>query len=368
MKFAHQDGCIACATTAYDAFPALSWTSFCSAHAQSDTIRTEFNLAHAIRVGDQAQNFKVRQSVDSLNQIGIVLDKPYLALTEEDVLSSLKLPPTSFGDLRSVTLPNENNVPTQFFLFDDGSFRRVRLFSKHELTHHQHLIEASGMLRREQPFERYQILCRDEVAKRRADGESNPKGSSTSKDSLPKVLTLEEAKIKAQQIIAQREENEKKLAEKGDLSVLDKQVDNDLQEVFASIETLQPMVEYSGAAPTKAKAKAKAKVARSKPNKQATAPRQHQSSAAGGRSRSPVPSLKKSERSAPESEPVLAHDAHSQDAQDLSELAKSVKLLVGGDVKSIQNLDPYRVMNGEHLGRSLTGATWVLIKPKSKKV
>ncbi len=95
---------------------------------------------------------------------------------------------------------------------------------------------------------------------------------------------MEEAKIKAQQIIAQREENEKKLAEKGDLSALDKQVD-DLQEAFASIETLQPMVEYSGAAPTKAKAKAKAKVARSKPNKQAAAPRQHQSSAAGGRSK-----------------------------------------------------------------------------------
>lgn len=349
IRFAEKDGCTICVGVAYDAFPKMVWIEFCAAYSESQQVKKAFDLARKIFMKEVSQPFKVRGSVEALNLVGIELERRYTALTSEEVLSLFQLPPEAFEDsLRSVTLNNEDGDACQFFLFEtDGVGRTARLFSRHTLQHSDHLVEAEKVLRKEQPLERFQMMVKDEVASRShltAKAKSDKKGSSSN---VARPMTISEAKAKAAAIIKTREEAETNDNAKPSAAV-EAEPQLDLEEVERVTTSLNGLgVAAKAPAPKKRtgnpKAGSRAKRARgASPEKEN--PAQTSILALGGNTASSAAG------------PAAAASMSTSSAEGLAAVIKSK---IGGDVKSLKNLDVVRVLQGEALGRSLVGATWL---------
>lgn len=121
-------------------------------------MRASHNVAVEVaRGGDQP--FKVRGSVSASNGVTVQVQKQYVALTSDQVLSTLRLPAESFEDLRCLTLMNSDGKPTLFYLFEmEEGFHVATFSSLHHLRHEELLLEPKNQLRKEQPGERYQVL------------------------------------------------------------------------------------------------------------------------------------------------------------------------------------------------------------------
>ncbi len=352
VKFAYPDGCVTCVNLAYDTYPFLNWTQFCAAFAQSREVRDGFDLAGQIKSGVLAQPFKVRGSVQSTNSLCVELSKPYLALTDDDIIQNFKVAADTLDpDLRFITCANEDGETSKFYLFEDSDFRRVTFKAKRMLDHNEHLLDASNMLRKEQPHERFQVLAKEEVAARlgKRPGANKP---------CSRILSIADAKQKAEQIIQSRESAEKTGFIPSDSA------QPVTEDVFEGIDAIKPSASFAASgglhdpkSKARAKAKAKGTAKKDNPSKAATptARRTRGRGAPDGRSRSPPASV------APPS------DAPSSGGPDVSsghgapdELAKAIKARIGGDTKSVQNLNVVRVLQGEQLGRTLNGATRIL--------
>ena len=213
VPFSRADACLRCYEISYNAFPRMDWPAFCQAYSESPAIRTSFTAASKIYdKGEKEQGFRVRGSVANANALEVSVSKQFMALTHEQVLQALKVPPESFEELRFVTLTNENGDPTVFYLFDmeagisTGNYRVVTFASHHQLVHEELLVEPQRNLRKEQPVERYHVCAKAEVESRQM---SNSKGILRGKAAaaLP-LMTLAEARSKAAAIIEAREAHE----------------------------------------------------------------------------------------------------------------------------------------------------------------
>ena len=343
MKFAYPDGCVTCVNLAYDTYPFLNWTQFCAAFAQSREVRDGFDLAGQIKNGLAPQPFKVRGSVQSTNSLCVELSKPYVALTDDDIIQNFKVAADTLDpDLRFITCANEDGETTKFYLFEDSDFRRVTFKARRMLDHYEHLLDATNMLRKEQPHERFQVLAKEEVAARlgKRPGSNKP---------CSRILSIADARQKAAQIIHSRESAKKQgfVPSEAPTDAVD-----GLQ--FEGIESIKPSASFAPDAIQNSKAKAKAKAkARGGVKKEPGAGKGRRGRGKGGgdpRSRSPPPvSVAPAQSDGASSAP--GHDTVPDD------LAKAIKAKIGGDTKSVQNLNVERVLQGEQLGRTLNGAT-----------
>lgn len=350
LKFAFADGCVQCAGIAYDMYPKWSWPDFCKAFAESKVVRESYALAQKILDGSASQPFKSRSAVDMSACLGVRLERPYLALTEQEVLSLFKLPPEGFdSDLKQVTLSSEGGEPTVYYLFEHG-FRTAYFYSLNQLQLQELLLEPHKQLRKEQPFERYQMLAKQQVDARKPQPPPGIKGGKSS----GKILTLDEAHARAAAIIQAREQKE----QQQDSSMKPSEV-QDFEDAlhrefeFAAIETLEPSLTSAGNLKPAPKA-----------NKRKTNPKAASKKAArfgGGTGQFNRPEPEKSPRSASPGTSVRGgggRDSAGAGAQVLEDdLATEIRNKIG-DVRSVANLDVDRVLRGEALGRSLNGAPW----------
>ena len=317
----------------------MDWPAFCQAYAESSTVRSSFVTASKIYDnGEKEQSFRVRGSVANTNALEVSLSKQYMALTHDQVLQTLKVPAETFEDLRFVTLTNENGEPTVFYLFEmefgqnAGNFRIATFASHHQLVHEELLVEPQRNLRKEQPVERYQVCAKAEVESRQL---SNVKGVVRSKAAAgAPLMTLAEARTKAAAIIEAREAHE---AAQSTGEVPPGTVPMQVEPVYAEIERVEASV-LPGAKPAK------------------NARRKGQGAGAGGQRKR----LKKSPERSPRSTltgPTPTSAAEDEGPGDGDDLAATIKSKVGGDVKSIKNLDVGKILAGEQLGRSIAGAS-----------
>ena len=68
----------------------MTWAQFCLALSESAQVRNSWTQAQEIK-GGAPQPFKVRASVDSQNQLGLEVEKKYLALTEAEFVEKFKI-------------------------------------------------------------------------------------------------------------------------------------------------------------------------------------------------------------------------------------------------------------------------------------
>lgn len=336
VRFSMPDGCMACVGLAYDMYPLLTWTEFCSMFAESKTCQKTFEQGRQIQAGEIDQPFKVRGSVKSENMIGVRLEQQYVALTSDEVLSTFQLPAEAFEDLRSIVLANEDGEPTTFYLFKPEKVMRLaKFFSERELVNTDLLLEPDNMLRKEQPLERYQVLCKEEVSSRnmgKANSKDPKKGSTTA---AAKFMTVEEAKARALTIIAAREAAEQNPDSKPS------EKDGEEAPLFVPIDKVESSASIAG---TQKQPKA--------------APKKRSNPKAGG-----APKKKtKTGQNEPLEEPSGAASVVGDEnvgggdpASSAEALAAVIKAKIGGDVKSVKNLDVSRMLRGEQLGRSIAG-------------
>ena len=343
VKFAYPDGCKRCAETAYDAYPLLTWAQFCAAFAESKAVKDSFDQAVLIKAGKVPQPFKVRGAVQSANALGVELSKPYIALTEDEVLAMFRVPAAALDpDLRFTTLANENGEPCKFYLFEDGGYRKVTFYSRRLLEHFEHLQEPQAMLRQEQPLERYKVLAKDEVVGRNGirPGQTKP---------CLKILSIQDARARAEQIITSRHAQE--ASGEAHLAGEEPAPDHDQ---FEGVQTISAATDTSGQqrAPD-SKAKARPKRQPKAGAKPAATNRRGRGTEA--RSRSPMPESVAPSATPGRSSVSTAGGSGSPALED--ELVKSIKGKLGGDMKSVSNLNVARVLQGEQIGRTVAGAS-----------
>lgn len=351
LKFAYADGCVQCAGVAYDMYPKWGWSDFCKAFAESKVVRDSFFLALKILDGSMPQPFKIRSAVDSSASLGVRLEQPYIALTQEEVLSLFKLPPEAFDtDLKQVTLSSESGEPTLYYLFEHG-FRTAFFYSLNRLQLQELLLEPQKQLRKEQPFERYQVLAKQQVEARKP---LPPPGIKVDKKN-PKILSIDEAHARAAAIIAARQEKEtRQTVAGGDVkpSEFEEELERELahQFDFAQIETVESQMTPAGEFKKEKGAKAsKRKTAPGAKASTAKKPARIQPGTAERQSKQ-LPDPAKSPRSL---SPSVRGGGEDPVAED--QLALDIRSKIGGDVRSVSNLDVERVLRGEALGRSLNG-------------
>ncbi len=324
-------------------YPKWGWSDFCKAFAESKVVRDSFSLASKILDGSMQQPFKIRSSVDNSSSLGVRLEQPYIALTQEEVLSLFKLPPEAFDtDLKQVTLSSESGEPTLYYLFEHG-FRTAFFYSLNRLQLQELLLEPHKQLRKEQPFERYQVLAKQQVETRKP---LPPPGMKVDKKNT-KILSIDEAHARAAAIIAARREKEE-LQTQGGSVVKPSDVDDFEQELnaqfdFAQIETVEASMTAGG----------DLKAPKSKPAKRKTTPvAKAGASKRHARGANP-PTTEKHHPEPAKSPPPSVRGAGEDPVED--ELASEIRSKIGGDVRSVANLDVERVLRGEALGRSLNG-------------
>ena len=194
----------------------MTWATFTLVWSESETVRHSFDVAVKLSA-DHKQPFSLLSSVEAHSLIGVRLERKYLALTEQEVLAKFMLPPDGFGtELKSVSLLSENGEPTVYFLFESGEERMAVLTSERQLLHMDHVLDGKkNQLRKEQPLERFQVCCQQEVNNRRpqatvaaiekAAAKAKASGAKVPQTSPWSLMTLQEAAAKAANIIAARE-------------------------------------------------------------------------------------------------------------------------------------------------------------------
>lgn len=318
-------------------------------------VRDSFSLAWKILDGSTAQPFKIRSAVDSSASLGVRLEQPYIALTQEEVLSLFKLPPEAFDtDLKQVTLSSESGEPTLYYLFEHG-FRTAFFYSLNKLQLQELLLEPQKQLRKEQPFERYQVLAKQQVEGRKP---MPPPGIKMDKKN-PKILSIDEAHARAAAIIAARQDKENRQT-MGGSGVKPSDIEDDFEKElaaqfdFAAIETVESSMTAAGE--FKKEKGPKGSKRKTTPGAKASAKRLPRagappsSTAEGHRGAKQLPEPAKSPRSL---SPSVRGGGEESVAED--ELASTIRSKIGGDVRSVSNLDVERVLKGEALGRSLNG-------------
>lgn len=68
----------------------MSWQAFCIAFSESPQVRGSFDTAGKIKDGALKQPFKTRASVDSETLVGILLEKKYIILTDDEFVQKFK--------------------------------------------------------------------------------------------------------------------------------------------------------------------------------------------------------------------------------------------------------------------------------------
>ena len=321
-------------------YPRLSWIEFISAYGESKTIRSSWEIGSQILAGEIEQPFNVRGSINETSEVGVMLEKRFVALTSDECMSRFKLPPESLEGAKSVSIINEENELVTFWLFaDDSAYRVATFFSKHNVVHKNHLLEKQKMLRQEQPAERYACLCKDDVASRKGFN----------------VMTLSAAQAKAEMLIEARMKQEE-LQQTGGLKPSEvEHVESELAGMMAPIERLKLTATTASAEKGKGAPKKK-----SAPKGQAQTPpkrarRTPGGGAAGGGARkrapSPTPSLV-----APSSARDSLGGGRPDGVED-DELAVAIQAKLKCDPKSVSSMNVQRALRGEQLGRSVVGVS-----------
>lgn len=332
LKFAEANGCIDCVSQAYQMYPHLSWIEFVSAFGESKTIRSSWDIGSKILAGEMEQPFNVRGSIDEMSEIGVMLEKKFIALTSDECMALFKLPPESLEGAKSVSVINEENELVTFWLFaDDSAYRVATFFSKHKVLHRNHLLEKQKMLRQEQPAERYACLCKDDVASRKGFN----------------VMTLSAAQAKAESLIEARMKQEELQEQTGAKPSEVEHVESDLAGMMAPIARLQLTSQATGTEKTK---QPKKKAVPKTPTKK----RKGGPGGVGGggrkpRAASPTPSL------APAS--MKDGAGGSQLGVEDDELAVAIQSKLKCDPKSVMSMNVQRALQGEQLGRSVVGVS-----------
>lgn len=353
LGFAAPDGCQECYQCAYDAFPFWTWTTFCCAYADSPPTQKAFADAWAIQRDGAPQNFKTRGAVSSNDMVGATVEKSYAAITENEFMEIFRLPTEKFDDfLVSAVLNDEWGKQQKFLLFElplpgatcPINFRIAKFFSSHDLTHSHLLLEPDKMIRREQPAERFQVLCDAEGKQRRESGGIGPQPAAGGKKPK-KLLSWQEIQSKVESVIANREQNESE-AHTEARALGDNAVEENDPGALVAIDTLEDTLRAPGVVEPKRKAKAKAAAGKS----------------AAGPTRARQPKAK-SAPSMPVPPPVAA-DTESQGASPSEgaedELATAICNKIGGDGRAVRNLDVQKILLGEQIGRTLQGARRIL--------
>eukprot|EP00438_Fugacium_kawagutii_P021039 Skav236146 [mRNA] locus=scaffold2146:61172:64783:+ [translate_table: standard] len=266
------------------------------------------------------------------------------------------MPAETFEDsLWSCQLLDEMGKVQKFFFFDMPltgnaypNVRVARFFSQHNLTHARLLLEPDHMVRREQPAERFKVLCDAEVKKRK-ETESGKKQKATT------VLSLDAMKAKVDAVIATRE--------KGEQEAHEAEKALDVSEALASmpgalcpIHTIESTHVQS---PERAKRKATKKVA-AKPKGEA--PRSSRPRTTKAKVGKTAPAGLPEASEAASKIPGSRHGSdgafapHVSESDQHDELANAICQKIGGDGTAVKNLDPARILRGEQLGRTLQGA------------
>lgn len=312
-------------------YPKWGWSDFCKAFAESKVVRDSFFLALKILDGSMPQPFKIRSAVDSSASLGVRLE-PFDT------------------DLKQVTLSSESGEPTLYYLFEHG-FRTAFFYSLNRLQLQELLLEPQKQLRKEQPFERYQVLAKQQVEARKP---LPPPGIKVDKKN-PKILSIDEAHARAAATIAARQEKEtRQTVAGGDVkpSEFEEELERELahQFDFAQIETVESQMTPAGEFKKEKGAKAsKRKTAPGAKASTAKKPARIQPGTAERQSKQ-LPDPAKSPRSL---SPSVRGGGEDPVAED--QLALDIRSKIGGDVRSVSNLDVERVLRGEALGRSLNG-------------
>ena len=250
-----------------------------------------------------------------------------------------RLAPTTFDDLPSVSLQDETGQTRRFWLFDrPDAHREVTFEARSDIVHIKHVLE--NQVRKEQPDEKYTQLCSQEVQARKQT--MTPKRTeNNAKGELP---TLEMMRLRVDAVIQAREQNESMAANNGALAEADAtHLENALVELETEVE--QPMMMAGGA-------------------KKKTRPAKKTSGgpgagAGGGRVAKAAAKPKVIAPATPHT--ALSEDARSvvspqEDISGLDDLVNAISSKLGGDMKSIRNLRPEKILCGDALGRSLQGA------------
>lgn len=245
----------------------------------------------------------------------------------------LRLAPTTFEDLPSVSLQDESGQTRRFWLFDKpGSYRKITMEARSDINNIKRVVEAQNQVRKEQPDEKYAQLCTQEVqARKHAKGE------------LP---SLESMRIRVDALIQAREKNESQAANNGGaLAAADAtQMENALVELETECE--QPMM-MSGAA------KKKSRPAKKPPGAGAG----QRVPKAGAKAKAvPAPPTPHTTQSGEDARSVVSPQ---EDIGGLDDLISAISSKLGGDMKSIRNLRPEKILEGDALGRSLQGVPWL---------
>lgn len=239
---------------------------------------------------------------------------------------------------------DEQGKSQRLFLFEHtgsfehlGSFRTVKLVASQALKHTHHLLEPAKQLRREQPGERFQVLCEAEVKKRQTSVDGKVKLGK-------RAISLDDMKIRVDAVIESRAKNEA-----DDVAPLNG-AEEDASELPGSlvpVATLEAELLDQGQ-PAHKLAAAKRKAAA---NKRAASAKASSAKAA------PARPAKKAKLEKPAQEPDFEPACSSSNTID--ELADKIAAKTGSDPKAVRNLDVTRILAGEQLGRTLQGATWL---------
>lgn len=332
MKFAEANGCRDCVSLAYQMFPKLNWAEFCAAFGESKQIRSSWELGSKIASGEVSQPWNIRGSIQEESSIGVLLEKKFLALTAEECMALFSVPADSIEGVKSITLVNEENESQLFYLFhDDLSYRYATFFSRHSVCNFSHLLEKEKMLRKEQPAERYSVLCKDDVSSRR--------GLS--------LMSLSAAKAKAQLVIENRMKQEEHEAENGEKPGESTFVP-ELEGMMEGIDKVELSAQPSG--------NDKGKKRKGGPPKSPTVPKRKARATKPARASSPTPSgaLSATHGTEKQDKESLGGDVGAPDAA-IDELATQIAAKIKTNINSVYSINVIAALNGAQLGRSLAG-------------
>ena len=196
------------------------------------------------------------------------------------------------------------------------------------------------MIRREQPAERFQVLCDAEGKQRRESGGIGPQPPAGGKRPK-KLLSWQEIQSKVESVIANREQNESE-AHTEAKALGDNAVEENDPGALVAIDTLEDTLRAPGTVEPKRKAKAKAAAGKS-----AACPTRARQTKAKSAPSVPLPP--------PVADTESVGVPPSEGVED--ELATAICNKIGGDGRAVRNLDVQKILLGEQIGRTLQGAS-----------
>jgi len=204
------------------------------------------------------------------------------------------------------------------------------------------LLEPEKMIRREQPAERYQVLCEAENKQRKENGGIGPQPPAGGAKKPKKLMSWQEIQLKVESVIANREQNEAE-AHTEERPLGSNVAENDpaalvhIDTLEETLRALEETLRAPGAVEPKRRAKAKA----------ASGKRHAKAKAAPTHTIPPPPTPLETE----------SHGASPSEAAE-DELAAQICSKIGGDGRAVRNLDIQKILQGEQIGRTLQGASW----------